>query len=222
MNYGLSNVFSASALTSLYRTGMVSAKSGSIGFQDLASTTAAARNTQANRDRLDIQAADVKSVGAETADMSLDEYKQYIWKKISDLPMSASCRMESISVQISDEGFEAMKNDPEYEAWVLDTLAKNFSFEDPFTMRCGGGYAVHHFGATKEEYHGEGWYPGYMGGQGAATFDKKSKGSFWEQRMERHKEYMELAQKEAAKRRMMMKLRNGGTVSAAELLMDLI
>ena len=159
---------------------------------------------------------------SETADMDLETYKQYIWNKISNLPMSASSQMESISIQITDEGFEAMKNDPEYEAWVLDTLAQNFSFQNPWTAMCGGGYSVHHFGATKEQYHGEGWYPGYMGGQGAATFDKKSKGSFWEQRMERHKEYMELAEKAAAKRRMMMKLRNGGTVSAAELLMDLI
>ena len=155
--------------------------------------------------------------------MSLEEYKQYIWKKISDLPMSASSRMESSSIQITDDGFEAMKNDPEYEAWVLDTLAQNFSFQNPWTAVCGGGYAVHHFGATKEQYHGESWYPGYMGGQGAALFEKKSKGGFWEQRMERQKEYMELAQKAAAKRKMMMKLRmNGGTISAAELLMGLI
>ena len=160
---------------------------------------------------------------SETADMSLEDYKQYIWEKISNLPMSASSQMQSISIQITDEGFDAMKNDPEYEMWVLDTLAQNFRFENPWTAMCGGGYAVHHFGATKEQYHGESWYPGYMGGQGAALFDKKSEGSFWEQRMERQKEYMELAQKAAAKRRMMMKLRmNGGTVSAAELLMGLL
>ena len=167
------------------------------------------------------QAASAKTI-SEAADMSLEDYKQYIWKKISDLPMSASSQMQSISIQITDDGFEAMKNDPEYEAWVMDTLAQNFRFQNPWTAMCGGGYAVHHFGATKEQYHGEGWYPGYMGGQGAATFDKKSEGSFWEQRMERHKEFMELQQKAAAKRRMMMKLRNGGTLSAAELLMDLL
>ena len=168
------------------------------------------------------QTAPAKPI-SETADMSLEDYKQYIWKKISDLPMSASSRMESISIQITDDGFEAMKNDPEYEAWVLDTLAQNFSFQNPWTAVCGGGYAVHHFGATKGQYHGESWYPGYMGGQGAALFEKKSKGGFWEQRMERQKEYIELAQKAAAKRKMMMKLRmNGGTISAAELLMGLI
>ena len=167
------------------------------------------------------QTAPANSV-SETADMSLEDYKQFIWKKISDLPMSASSQMQYISIQITDEGFEAMKSDPEYEAWVLDRLAQDFRFQNPWTAMCGGGYVVHHFGATKEQYHGESWYPGYMGGQGASLFDKKSKGSFWEQRMERHKEFMELQQKAAAKRRMMMKLRNGETLSAAELLMDLL
>lgn len=154
----------------------------------------------------------------EAADMSLEAYKQYIGDKISRLPMSASSQMQSISVQITDEGFEAMKNDPEYEAWVLDTLAQNFRFQNPWTAMCGGGYVVHHFGATKEQYHGESWYPGYMGGQGAALYDKKSEGGFWERRMERHKESIELAGEAAAKRRMMMLRINGGTVSAAELL----
>ena len=96
--------------------------------------------------------------------MSLEDYKQYIWKKISDLPMSASSQMQYISIQITDKGFEAMKNDPEYEAWVLDRLAQDFRFQNPWTAMCGGGYVVHHFGATKEQYHGESWYPGYMGG----------------------------------------------------------
>jgi len=173
--------------------------------------------------QLKAEAAVPASTVTQTADMDLEAYKQTVWEKISQLPMSASSQMQSISIQITNEGFEAMKNDPEYEAWVLDTLGRNFIFENPWTPVCGGGYAVHHFGAAKEEYHGESWYPGYMGGQGASMFAEKSKGSFWEQRAERHKEYMELQQEAAAKRRMMMKLRmNGGSVSAAELLMGLL
>lgn len=160
---------------------------------------------------------------SETSDMSLEAYKQYIQDKISALPMSASSRMQSISVQITDAGFEAMKNDPEYETWVLDTLARDFQFENPWTSVCGGGFAIHHFGASKEQYYGESWYPGYMGGQGAAMFEDKSKGGFWERRMESHKEFMELQQEVAEKRRLMIRLRmNGSSVSAAELLMGLL
>ena len=62
-----------------------------------------------------------------------------------------------------------------------------------------------------------------MGNQAAAISEDKAKGNFWEQRMENHKKYMELQQKAAARRRMLMKLRmNGGSVSAAELLMGLL
>ena len=54
-------------------------------------------------------------------------------------------------------------------------------------------------------------------------FEEKAAGGFWEQRIESHKKFMELQQKAAARRRMLMKLRmNGGSVSAAELLMGLI
>lgn len=115
-----------------------------------------------------------------------------------------------------------MKNDPEYGSWVLDGLARSFRFRNPWTSMYGGEYIVHHFGAAKEEYHGESRYPSYMGGQGVALFEKRSEGGYWEQRMERHKEDMERFQKAAAERRRMMQLRmNGGTVDIAEPLMDL-
>ena len=160
---------------------------------------------------------------SEADNISLEAYKQSIWAKISALPMSASSRMQSISVQISDEGFGAMKNDPEYEAWVLDDLREAFSQSNPWVAATGGGYSVFYIGETKEQCHAEGWYPGYMGNQGAAMFEDKAKGSFWEQRMESHKKFMELQQAAAARRRMLMKLRmNGGSVSAAELLMGLL
>ncbi len=160
---------------------------------------------------------------SEKSDMSMEAYQQMIREKISQMPLSATRQMESISVQISDAAFERMKNDPDYEAWVLNDLQEAFSQTNPWVSTCGGGYSVFYVGGTKEECHAEGWYPGYMGGQGASMFAEKSKGSFWEQRMERHKEYMELQQKAAAKRRMMMKLRmNGDSVRAAELLMGLL
>ncbi len=160
---------------------------------------------------------------SEKAGVCLEAYKQLIQEKISQMPLSATRKMESISVQISDAAFERMKNDPEYEAWVLNDLREAFSQTNPWVSACGGGYSVFYVGETKEECHAEGWYPGYMGGQGASMFEERSKGSFWERRMESHEKFMELRQKEAARRQMLMKLRiNGGSVSAAELLLNLL
>lgn len=153
---------------------------------------------------------------------SLEAYREALWEKISQLPMSASSKITSVSVRISDAGLEAMRADPDYEAWVLDTLARDFQYENPWVSLCGGGYVVHSFGASRESYHAESWYPEYQDGHGASLFGEKSADSFWLRRAERQEEYMELQRKAAAKRRLMMKLRQGIPLSAAELLMGLI
>ncbi|MCH5265690.1 MAG: hypothetical protein J1F02_07300 [Lachnospiraceae bacterium] len=124
-----------------------------------------------------------------TKNMTLEQYKNYIRDKISQIPLHPSQRLNSISVHISDEGFEAMQNDPEYEKWVLDTLRANFRFNDPFANMCGGSFSVHYFGATKGEYHGHGWYKGFQNGRGESLFNKEAKDSFWERRL-RHKKLM--------------------------------
>lgn len=160
---------------------------------------------------------------SERADMSMEAYRQMIREKIAQMPLSDTRQMESISVQISDAAFERMKNDPDYEAWVLNDLQTAFAQTNPWVPVCGGGYSVFYIGETKEECHAEGWYAGYKGGQGENLFAEKAEKGFWEKRMENHQKMMEIQEKAAAKRRMMMKLRmNGSAVSAADLLMGLL
>ncbi len=50
--------------------------------------------------------------------------------KISQVLMHPSRMQESISINISEAGFEAMKNDPEYEAWVLNDLRTEWAQPD--------------------------------------------------------------------------------------------
>lgn len=82
------------------------------------------------------------SAVSQTADMNIEAYQQTIREKISQMPLSATRQMESISIQISDAAFERMKNDPDYEAWVLNDLQEAFSQTNPWVATCGGGY--HH------------------------------------------------------------------------------
>lgn len=138
-----------------------------------------------------------------TKDMTLAEYKQYIYNQISQIPMHPSQALRSVSIHISDEGFAAMQKDPEYEKWVLDVLKYDFSYHDPWSDVCGGSFAVHHFGATKEEYHGEGWYTGFQNGRGRAIYEKESEESFWDKRIKRHKKYMKICQEAAQKEKIM-------------------
>ncbi|MCM1234666.1 MAG: hypothetical protein NC489_31575 [Ruminococcus flavefaciens] len=133
--------------------------------------------------------------------MTMEQYKQYIYQKISALPTSPTQKWDAVSVNISEEGFEAMKADPAYEKWVLDTLRSDFSYHNPWSAYAGGSYRIHYFGATKEEYRGESFSMGFRnGGKHTDSSKKKSQKSFWEKRAERHKLYLDLAQKAWYKR----------------------
>lgn len=83
--------------------------------------------------------------------MTMVEYKQYIYNKISQIPMHPTRAGESISVTISEAGFEAMKNDPEYEAWVLNDLQVGWSQPDKWSGICGGAFSTIYYGASKED-----------------------------------------------------------------------
>ena len=50
-----------------------------------------------------------------TQDMTIEEYKAYIDDKISKIPFHVSHRKIKEYLTISDEGYWAMKEDPEYE-----------------------------------------------------------------------------------------------------------
>lgn len=133
--------------------------------------------------------------------MSMDQYKMYIYQKISGLPTSATQKWDAVSVNISGEGFAAMKADPAYEKWVLDTLRQDFAWYNPWSAYAGGTYRVHYFGATREEYRGESFQMGFRnGGKHTDSAKKKKQKSFWEKRAERHKLYMDLATKAWYKR----------------------
>ena len=92
-------------------------------------------------------------------DMSLDEYMNYIYGIISELSRKNYSRGNSVFIYISEEGFRAMQNDPEYEAWVMDNIRQAYNY-------CGsrgghdGYHSAHFFGATKEEYQGQSWHSG--------------------------------------------------------------
>lgn len=133
--------------------------------------------------------------------MTMEQYKAYIYQQISGLPTSATQKWDAVSVNISEEGFAAMKADPAYEKWVLDTLRRDFAFYNPWSAYSGGSYRVHYFGATKEEYRGESFQMGFRnGGKHTDSAKKKKQKSFWEKRAERHKLYMDLATKAWYKR----------------------
>ena len=173
----------------------------------------AARASRETTDVLEINSTEStqqKTVLSEAEEMQL--FKKEFYEDLSKIVGHPT--VSNAAVNISDAAFQAMKNDPEYRAQVLSLLQRDLGAS--FAPRnCSIMITV---GTNLDQYRADSWPVG-----NDSEFHSRSKDSFWEQRMERHKKYMELQQEAAAKRRLMMKLRmNGGSVSAAELLMGLL
>lgn len=121
----------------------------------------------------------------DTESMSMTEYKMYIYNIISELAFDTSESRDFIAVNISEAGFEAMKNDPEYEKWVLSKVA-----EDYFSFNMWGNsqsvrYGIKYFGATKDEYRSETWCADLNDIKSDEEYKRKTKDSFWSKRLER-------------------------------------
>ena len=91
------------------------------------------------------------------SEMSLDEYKAYIESALQNIPRNITRHRDDVTIVISDEGYRAMQNDSEYEAWVIDSVREELSVPD---YLCGypgtyGRREVIQFGASKEEYRGQ-------------------------------------------------------------------
>lgn len=169
-----------------------SSQSGSASFSDrVAKKSAESRNISETG----------KAGAVSTKDMTMEEYKQYIHDRISHIPMHPSRMQESISIHISEAGFEAMKNDPEYEAWVLNDLRTGWAQPDRWAGVCGGAYSTIYYGATKEECHAQMWSTGYRNGSGKNLFDSRAEDSFWERRAERKKRIEEQVMEQQEKER---------------------
>jgi len=123
--------------------------------------------------------------------MTMEEYKEYIYRKISLLAVDPSQTGWQWHIDITEEGFAAMKDDPAYEKYVLNTIRTNFSFHDPFQSRT---YSILHFGAAREETRSE-----VMSG-GSPAIPKEKEKSFWEERMERNRRFQKQFEKLQEKR----------------------
>ena len=137
-------------------------------------------------------------------EMTLEEYRRYIDEKITRMRRNSCRARDTFSIYISEEGYAAMKADPEYEAWVLNTLQSDFRSYSAWGGMNGGRYVIHFFGATKEDHIG------YSFSKSDGSSRRKEK-SYWELRQERYKEnqkkyYKELLEKRALMRSLQQKL----------------
>lgn len=133
-------------------------------------------------------------------DMTMEEYKQFFTQLMNSIPFDSSQRNDVEVWTISEKGWEQMKNDPQYEAWVLGYTAQDRAVHNPWASMPGYSPNFHteSFGASIEEHLGQ---SGPMGGSMGTRKTQPDDGeSWWEKRHKRMEELLEEWEKESLKK----------------------
>ena len=204
----LSNTIQPSYGTRTYSSPTKAREARQTGTQGSSFMDMAARAGEKKNDVFEVNGTEATQQKAELSKAEeMQLFKKEFYEDLSKIICNPT--VSNAAVNISDAAFQAMKDDPEYRAQVLALLQRDL----------GASYAPRNcsvlitVGTSLDQYRADSWPVG-----NDSEFHTRSKVSFWEQRMERHKKYMELAEEAAAKRRLMMKLRmNGGFRSPAKI-----
>lgn len=126
-------------------------------------------------------------------EMTMDEYKQWFMNEMSKMPVSAwySSTCVGGALTITEECFERMKNDPEWENTVLGMVRNMYSSSGLMGSKMIGYQVI---GASPEQCYGEG-IP--VKNSSLSASDEKS---WWEKRHEKMEELLEEQEKEALKK----------------------
>ncbi len=124
-------------------------------------------------------------------DMTLDEYKKWVANEMSQMPVSGWYQSTCIggSLTITEECFERMKKDPEWENTVLDMVREMYSVNGIMGSKMIGFQVI---GASEAECYGEGVPVDSNSGIGSINDGE----SWWDKR---HKKMRDLLKEQAAK-----------------------
>ncbi len=152
----------------------------------------------------------LKKNGAENVsreEMTMEEYKQFFTKLMNSIPCDPSQKNDIQIWNISEKGWEQMKNDPEYEAWVLGYTALDRAFHIPFASMPGYSPNLHteQFGASIEEHLGQS-VPMNHSSKKTQTTDEEE--DWWKKRHKRLEEFLEQQEMKAQQRRALAQRRN--------------
>lgn len=134
-------------------------------------------------------------------EMSMSEYQNFIKKLLDNIPFDSTRLNDREIISISDKGWEQMKKDSDYEAWVLGYTVENRSVRNPFAGWPGASASlyVENFGASIEEHVGKGMP--LNGPESKRAQKEDSEESWWEKRQKRMKKLMKEQEEEAQNRR---------------------
>ena len=100
----------------------------------------------------------------EMESMSMSEFRNVISNTIADIPHHGTRPYDEETVLITEEGWENMKKDPDYAAWVVGIIKEDRSVSNPFFgMGDKGAFITQTFGGSPSDYHGYGYSKIYGG-----------------------------------------------------------
>ncbi len=129
--------------------------------------------------------------GLSTKDMTMEEYQAYFYGLLETIPYDSTRVNDTSIITISEEGWEQMRKDPDYESWILGYFVEDRSVHNPFFgwSNDAGSMITEHFGASIEEHHGEGFSKAALKGNVDQDDDDDEEEDWW---IKRHKRIKKL------------------------------
>lgn len=92
-----------------------------------------------------------------TEDMTMEEYQAYFYALLDTIPYDSTRVNDTTVISISDRGWEQMRQDPDYEAWILGYFVEDRAVRNPFFAwgNNAGNFISERFGASIEEHLGQ-------------------------------------------------------------------
>ena len=140
-----------------------------------------------------------------TEDMTMEEYQSYFNALLDTIPYDPTRMYDETVLSISDAGWEQMKKDSDYEAWILGYFVEDRAVRNPFFGWGGnqGSMIIEKFGASIDEHNGVGYSKSSV--TKSDTEDSDPLDSWWIKRHKRMKKMIHeqglKAQKKSAKMR---------------------
>lgn len=150
------------------------------------------------------ESAELAENGNETLEeLSMDEYKTYIYFKISRMQRQSPQKLQRknfVLADISDEGFAKMKSDPEYESWVLNKIKTCLNYDNTWEKRDGTNYFILSFGDEKDDLEETFWFSGEFDDLPNQKKEKERE-SYWDSKIRRQRRFDKIYFEKLDKRR---------------------
>lgn len=126
----------------------------------------------------------------DTREMEMQQFQQEFWDEVARIPRNHS--IEYLMINVTKEGWERMKADPEYRARMMSLLRRDMT-----GMFYGKVSSIITIGSTEEEYRAVSW-----SSERDRCSRRNEEESYYERRRKRRKEFQKRYEKLLEKRRL--------------------